>query len=160
MKSLSTKINESLVQGPFSEHNDAITREFNNLFGMYNNVLMRKVDHPEFDCLYVITGSAIRRKDNWVALTVPCGSVSTVDCVGRSISTTPGQFFEKYDLCAINWRMDRISEDEQFNRELLDACQEFVKDFDFIIVIPKEELRRHGYVEEPTVDPPAEKIAY
>ena len=56
--------------------------------------------------------------------------------------------------------MDRISEDEQFNREILDACQEFVKDFDFMIVIPKEELRRHGYVEEPTVNPPAEKIAY
>ena len=68
MKSIVEKINENLyTPGTGFDECDSLTREYNNLFGMISNTLLRKVNTTIVDRpVYVLTGSALRPGRNFL----------------------------------------------------------------------------------------------
>ena len=96
MKSIVEKINESLyTPGTGFDACDGLTREYNNLFANLSGTLLRKVDVIIDRPVYVLTGSIIRSRcdflyDRDIAVSTPGGFM------------TPSEFLNDRGYCIYN----------------------------------------------------------
>lgn len=127
MKSIVEKINEALRDSYFTigagtQEDDLLTREYNNVYGMYSNTLLRRTP---FDC-YVLTGSVLRDGEKFLF------DSSFVDAEGRCAA----EWFERHALSIYRPNMEVVVGDEYDDEDqsLLDQIAGYVKDNDYLIV--------------------------
>ena len=143
MRSIVEKINENLyTPGTGFDECDGLTREYNNLFGMVSNTLLRKVDTTIIDRpVYVLTGSAVRPGRNF-----------SIDLLlyERIIGTQDGHISPYEFLCERGWHVydnngypihDRCCADstcgpaeDKLDSIILSAISDMISDSDYLII--------------------------
>ena len=137
MKNIVEKINESLyTPGTGFDECDGLTREYNNLFGMISNTLLRKVNTTIVDRpVYVLTGSILRTGYYFLY-----NKDLAVTALGETM--TPGEFLNDrgyciYDIdgsnCCCDGGMCEPAEDS-LDPIILSAVNDMVSDEDYLII--------------------------
>ena len=138
MRSIVELINENLyTPGTGFDECDGLTREYNNLFGMVSNTLLRKVDTTIIDRpVYVLTGSILRSGCDF--LYNRNIAVSTLEG-----SMTPGEFLNDrgyciYDIdgskCCCVDACSTETTDDSLDPIILSAISDMISDSDYLII--------------------------
>ena len=137
MKSIVEKINENLyTPGTGFDECDGLTREYNNLFGMISNTLLRKVDTTIIDRpVYVLTGSILRTGCDFLY-----NNDLAVTALGETM--TPGEFLNDRGYCIYDSDGNNCCADAYPTEEtedsldpiILSAISDMISDSDYLII--------------------------